>query len=177
MDSRNKCGWTPLHRAMEANVAQLLLNAGADPDARDSVDGSTPLRMLVDSNHGRPHVAQPGSRQGRAVLLMDRQRRRKLAETLLKAGADINSRTEDGWTPLHGAVAAGHIDDVTFLLEKGADPFAQGEFKTTPLQLAVSSGQTAIASLLRKHIAELQLKREGERGQEPFLLTTEPDAR
>ncbi len=161
VDSKNKCGWTPLHRAMSADIASRLLRAGADPDARDSVDGSTPLRMLVDSDHGRPYVAQPGSRQGRALLLVDRARRRKLAEMLLTTGADINARTDDGWTPLHGAVAAGHLDDVTFLLQKGADPFAQTELKTTPLQLAVSSGKTAIARLLKDHIAELQAEESG----------------
>uniref|UniRef100_A0A452HET8 Uncharacterized protein n=1 Tax=Gopherus agassizii TaxID=38772 RepID=A0A452HET8_9SAUR len=41
---------------------------------------------------------------------------------LLKEGADVNSKVEGGWTPLHSAVQADEEEIVDLLLEKGADP-------------------------------------------------------
>jgi len=157
--SKDKNGWTPLHRARTATVARLLLKAGADPNARDSVYGSTPLARLVSTNDGRLVLKEPLSRIDAALRRMEIARCRELARTLLRGGADVNSRSDDGWTPLHGAVAAGHIDDVRFLLENGADPLAKTKVNTTPLQLAVSMGKTAIAPLIEKRIAELRAAR------------------
>ena len=47
------------------------------------------------------------------------------AEVLLKAGADVNAKTNDGFTPLH--VAAGKNDFTTaeVLLKMGADANCQ----------------------------------------------------
>ena len=44
---------------------------------------------------------------------------------LLKHGADINSDDGAGWTPLHHAAYDGYHLIVRFLLERGANPFAQ----------------------------------------------------
>jgi cytohesin len=39
---------------------------------------------------------------------------------LLSAGADVNARNEDGFTPMHFAGMTGTPDDITALLEAGA---------------------------------------------------------
>uniref|UniRef100_A0A8C3HQQ8 Uncharacterized protein n=1 Tax=Chrysemys picta bellii TaxID=8478 RepID=A0A8C3HQQ8_CHRPI len=41
---------------------------------------------------------------------------------LLEEGADVNSKVEGGWTPLHSAVRGDQEEIVDLLLEKGADP-------------------------------------------------------
>lgn len=41
--------------------------------------------------------------------------------TLLRAGANPNSRGEDGWTPLHEAAKRGRLDICRLLLTFGAD--------------------------------------------------------
>ena len=55
----------------------LLLEAGADPNARD-VSGWTPLHKAAGFN------ANPA-----------------VVGALLDAGADVHARDADGWTPLH----------------------------------------------------------------------------
>jgi ankyrin repeat protein len=62
-------------------IAEVLLSAGADKDAKDK-DGETPLRRAAESGH------------------------KECVELLLSAGADKDAKNNDGWTPLHHAAAA-----------------------------------------------------------------------
>ena len=46
---------------------------------------------------------------------------------LLDAGADVNARDLDGWTPLHWAAYEGRTEVVRLLLARGASPAAEAE--------------------------------------------------
>ena len=46
---------------------------------------------------------------------------RALIELLLRKGADIEAKMENGWSPLHLAADDGRKDLVEFLFAKGAD--------------------------------------------------------
>lgn len=83
-EARNDLGWTPLHlvaaqgdgtRAAHATVAELLLQAGADVNARDMA-GQTPLHL----------IAINGSRASVPV-----------ARVLLANSADISARSDAGF--------------------------------------------------------------------------------
>ncbi|XP_043468706.1 alpha-latrocrustotoxin-Lt1a-like [Leptopilina heterotoma] len=62
----------------------------------------------------------------------------RLVKMLLKAGADINSRTGEGFTPLHFAAAALEPTIVKLLLKKGADPHITCDYNSSPLSFALS---------------------------------------
>jgi uncharacterized protein len=89
----------PLHSASaarRADLAELLLARGANPDARAEA-GFTPL-------HGAAGSGQTD-----------------LALVLLKHGADINAKDAAGKTPLGHAVERKHDAMIAFLKERGAN--------------------------------------------------------
>ncbi len=74
----------------------------------------------------------------------------ELTATLLLAGADINARNSDNWTPLHYASSIGHLDIVRLLLEwGGVELNARDSDGTTPLKYAITIGESEVAALLR----------------------------
>ena len=95
-------GHTPLLEAVmcrDAEVAQVLLDYGAEPNVADS-EGFTPLYR----------AAGPGGNW-------------QLVKLLLERGALVDGASEYGWTPLRTAANLGRRDVVKVLLDNGADPF------------------------------------------------------
>jgi len=58
---------------------------------------------------------------------------------LIENGADINSKNDDGETPLHRSVANGRDECVRLLLSHGADMDAKSNSDLTPEQLSALS--------------------------------------
>jgi ankyrin repeat protein len=63
-----------------------------------------------------------------------------------------------GWTPLHYACAKGHLDAASFLIANGANVNALSLGGTTPLMMAVQSGNELLVKLLLDKGADLQLR-------------------
>ena len=95
-------GFTPLHLAAffgAEPAADLLLDAGADPDVASRNDQAVhPL-----------HSAVAGHAFG-------------IARRLVEAGADVDAIQRDGFRPLHAAALNGDELTVELLLHAGADP-------------------------------------------------------
>lgn len=84
------------------------------------------------------------------------------AEELIKAGANLESKTFSGLTSLQivsGAYGKGHADIVRLLLEHGADVDANGTWPChTPLHLACEHNLPDIARLLLKAGARVDIE-------------------
>jgi ankyrin repeat protein len=106
--------WAARYGAIRAMA--VLLDSGADPNARDKHNGWTPLLHAV-------HKQRP-----LAVRL------------LLERGADANTASPDGVTPLLMAADDPDPWTVKTLLEYGANPRTEGPGGATPLTQAVSGG-------------------------------------
>ena len=120
---------TPLHVALRrghADIAQLLLEHGADAKAQDD-EKRTPLFL----------ASQSGVLE--AVLV------------LLGRGADPNAQNENGCGPLERASEGGHMEVARVLLEHGADVKAQDRSNYSAIHLADGEG---ISRLLLKHGAD-----------------------
>jgi ankyrin repeat protein len=131
VDARDDLGSTPLLDAAwagKAEIADFLIQHGADVNAHHREAGSTPLQYAVLT--GRPDMVS----------------------LLLKSGARTAGRYRDGQSVLHIAAARGSAPIVALLLEAKADLQALDSNGNTPLDSAVLHGQTqAVQTLLRFH--------------------------
>ncbi len=73
----------------------------------------------------------------------------------LDAGADVNTKDGDGWTPLHYSANYGYKEIVQLLISNGADVSAtvlSGKYKgKTAVDIANQLNHPETAELLRKH--------------------------
>lgn len=77
-----------------------------------------------------------------------------VAEILVKNGADINSTTKGGYTPLHIASHYGQANMVRFLLANGANVGSSTSLCYTPLHQAAQQGHTNIVNILLENKAD-----------------------
>ena len=132
-----------LLRAKTVSAAKKALDGGANPNAVDE-SGVPALHHAV------------------------KKKTLELAELLLARGADLDGREPDhGYTALHvvcksksGVMSKTEIAGALWLIEKGADVNAEGDFKDTPLHLAARSGcHEVIDALLAKGAKVTRTKR------------------
>ncbi|XP_051509905.1 cyclin-dependent kinase 4 inhibitor C-like [Myxocyprinus asiaticus] len=115
VNERNKFGRTPL-QVMKLGcppIAEALLGARADPNARDPIGGLT--------------ISHDAARDGYLDTL----------QVLVQNGADVNLLDDNGNLPLHLAAREGHLDVVQFLVSHCKKPFLPNAKGCTPRDLAL----------------------------------------
>ncbi|XP_014231509.1 ankyrin-1-like [Trichogramma pretiosum] len=186
IDAQNDNEDTPLHLALRfdnSRLAELLLRKGASPNAVNQW-GQTPLHVICSRQYTADDLAElffrTSEEMGRPVqvnaqtmlgdsplhLALDKGHKR-LAESLLRRGADPSAVNANGETALHVVARSWHA---------GADEFAKKLFLeirqdrvrrqmidqrdtqgNTPLHLALIHGNVRTAELLLRHGANPNL--------------------
>jgi len=108
---------------------ERLLAEGADPNARDDIAGCTPLfySSMAQNYTLNPQRTAPDTASPCFVAV---------SEALIARGAAVNAVCWMGRTPLHNAVAVGHIPTAQLLLSHGADMEAADQALQRPLHVA-----------------------------------------
>ena len=89
---------------------------------------------------------------------------------LLDLEADVNFRSQAGYTPLHVAAASGETNMVELLIAKGANVNAQDDFGNTPLHYAVFDNRGKAVSTLLAHGAKADIMNREDRLPEGMLF-------
>lgn len=159
----NHRGLTPLHLAASSlgsvGAVQLLLAAGADVNARFpgapppllwAFQSNAPKQTLLLLLEAGADVREADEEGFTALHWAVKNDMTDMAEHLLKAGADINSRNQKGETPLllSLSVSSGMF---RFLIEKGADVDIADDYENTSLHLCVRAGKIEQVKLLLDH--------------------------
>jgi ankyrin repeat protein len=142
IESRNYVRATPLHSAARKGhlaVALLLINKGADLNARDTLDANdqqTPFDKAILNGHA------------------------SIAKALINAGFVFDALPETSKIALlHKAAANGHRDCVQLLIREGVDPMASSpKDGNTALHLSAKKGHDAVVRLLIEEGVDIMVK-------------------
>jgi ankyrin repeat protein/L-ascorbate metabolism protein UlaG (beta-lactamase superfamily) len=150
---------TALHTAVmngQLDAVIFLLDAGADPDARNSANQSP---LLYGAYQNEVEIVELlisrgaefdywDTRQYKPIHFAARQGGAETVRLLVEKGAAFDEPGAMGRTPLHFAALNGHTAVAVFLVEKGADTGKVDNDGLTPFVIALTSGHGETAETL-----------------------------
>ncbi len=130
VNTSTEFGETPLHLVTSLKIAEVLVGAGANVNARDLEFAMTPLFYANAT----------------------------VSRLLISKGAEVNARARKGMTPLAWAVYWDQKEKLVLLIEQGANPNATDDDGKSPLHIAANWGKLEIARLLISKSADVNVK-------------------
>ena len=155
-------GQTPLYVASTKEVAELLIDKGADVNAESNLSG-TVLDYTISRKRSdiadllRKHGGKTRDwlEAGDSIYSATRAGHIEAVKQHLAKGTDVNEKKGNGETSLHDAADYGHKEIAELLIKEGADVNPRiligRQQGMTPLDLAIRRKRTETADLLRKH--------------------------
>ncbi|KAF9537278.1 hypothetical protein EC957_008515 [Mortierella hygrophila] len=172
VNDRDYAEWTPLHEACVTGhdkVAELLIQHGADVNARGG-HADTPLHDAAQNGHVDvvklllSRGANVLAKNAKGIIPIDVSDDKEVMDLLQRRQALVNMLTgknQAGQTMLHRACSSGSYNNVTDLLNQGADINAQDNAQWTPLHEAALAGHTEVVELLLSRGAQPNAKGHG----------------
>jgi ankyrin repeat protein len=149
----------------DVSEVRSLIKAGVSPNTLDprgnpmlivAIRDNSPkvIDFLLSNQSIDPNLTNKSDENPLMIASIEGQL--SLVETLvLKKKADVN---KTGWAPLHYASSAGNLGIAQFLVVQGAKVNALSPSETTPLMMAVSSGNDLLIKYLLDNGADLSLR-------------------
>ena len=134
---------------------------GSEQGHDDRLGGDRETEARTPSAPSAQLVERPGASELVAAVV-------EKVKSLVFAGADVNARGEDGWTPLHLAAFQGRTKKVKSLVFAGADVNARSEYDRTPLHLAAHEGRVEVVRALVDIGVDVNVRADGD--QTPLHL-------
>ncbi len=138
INKKNRFGQSALMLAATMGrlaVAELLVEEGADINAKDMEHGRSVLMFAVADGH------------------------LAVAELLIAKDVNVNAKNNDGYTALMFATIRGRLEIVKLLLENDADITIKNNWGETALGIARERNETAIVQLIRDEWAARQKRK------------------
>ncbi len=160
---------TPVLWAARGNhieTVKRLIELGADLSHQND-KGSTPLYWAC--RYGFDELVEVLIKEGHADIHQQRKLGlfspivltaalgyTNIVEILLRNGANVNLRVQNGYTPLHHAAENGNDDTIEVLLEHGAQINEETDFGDNALQLAAAAHEIDALGVLAANGADIE---------------------
>lgn len=156
VDTKTKDQYTALHIAVKyckPQVVQILLGYGANVQLKGGKAEETPLHIAARIKDGD-----------------------KVAEMLIKSGADVNAASDNGETAVHVAARFGNLKTLKLLINEKADTAKRSKNGESALHYAIRAGHYAeLEELVRvlfkvksKPVARLVINMPADKGETPL---------
>ncbi|PFX27903.1 Ankyrin-3 [Stylophora pistillata] len=138
VDTKTKDQYTALHIAVKyckPQVVQILLGYGANVQHRGGKAEETPLHIAARTKDGE-----------------------KVAEMLIKSGADVNAPSDNGETAVHVAARFGNLKILRLLINEKADAARRAKNGESALHHAIRAGHHLVLEELIRVLFQMKSK-------------------